>query len=127
MRNTVLGLVHRIAYASLLSLIAWTACTWPYGTSVWQRRVVKSVCYATNLPTAIVGRLTAPYRGMDVMFDRGGEWCDFCSREQEFWYHMRFAVPVYVVLFYIPTLVLWIIRRRRSKAHHEQVAEASQA
>jgi len=62
----------------------------------------------------VIGRITAPYRGLDVFFDHGGEWCDFCSAQQTLWYHLRFAVPIYVVLFYVPALVAWSIRKRRS-------------
>lgn len=28
-------------------------------------------------------------------------------------WHLRLAMPVYVVLFYLPNLVLWIVRRFR--------------
>lgn len=125
MKKIVLGFIHRIVYASLLSLVAWTACTWPYSDSLSQRRIVISICYATNFPTAIVGRVTAPYRGVDVLFDTGGEWCDFCSREREFWYHMCFAVPVYVLLFYALTGVASLFSRW--KRGRRRIAEQKSA
>jgi hypothetical protein len=114
MKRHLLGFIHRVAYAGLFALISWHACTWPFGESSTQRTVVAAVCYTFNAPTAVVGRITAPYRGMDALFDRGGEWCDFCSPQQVLWYHIRFAVPIYVVLFYIPTVAAWIIRRWRT-------------
>src|SRR4051794_973604 len=103
-RRVLIGFMHRVVYATLFALLAWHACTWPFSNSIVQRRVATAVCYTLNFPTAIIGRVTSPYRGIDVFFDRGGEWCDFCSAQQVLWYHVRFAIPVYVVLFYIPTL-----------------------
>ncbi|HVG23537.1 MAG TPA: hypothetical protein VND45_05240 [Thermoanaerobaculia bacterium] len=105
----------------MFALAAWDACTWPL-ESAKQRTIAKAVCYAFNFPTAVIGRITAPYRGIDVFFDRGGEWCDFCSAQQVLWYHLRFAVPVYVALFYVPTLALWIVRKQRARSRREQVA-----
>lgn len=107
------GFVHRVAYAMLSALLAWHACTWPFGESVAQRRIVTAICYTFSFPTAVIGRITTPYRGVDIFFERGGEWCDFCSPQQVLWSHVRFAVPVYVALFYLPTLVLRIVRRWR--------------
>lgn len=63
---------------------------------------------------------------MDPFFDRGGEWCDFCSAQQVLWNHVRFAVPVYVVLFYLPNLVMWFVRwfrNRRSTVVASKAAE----
>ena len=114
-RGLVIGFIHRVVYASLIALVTWHACTWPFGESLIRRRIVTAICLTFNAPTAIVGRITAPYRGMDVIFDRGGEWCDFCQPQEVLWRHVRFAVPVYVVLFYVPSVVMWIIRRRRRK------------
>lgn len=118
-RRLLVGFIHRVVYATLFALLAWHACTWAFGESVSQRRIATAVCYAFNFPTAIVGRITAPYRGMDPFFDRGGEWCDFCSAQQVLWYHVRFAVPFYVVLFYLPTVMFWIFRRWRTRSKRE--------
>jgi hypothetical protein len=118
-RRLLVGFIHRVVYAALFALLAWHACTWVFGESVAQRRIATAVCYAFNFPTAIVGRITAPYRGMDPFFDRGGEWCDFCSAQQMLWYHVRFAVPVYVGLFYLPNFVVWIVRRFRNSRSKE--------
>lgn len=122
-RRSLVGFVHRVVYATLFALLAWHACTWPFDSRV-QRRVATAVCYTLDFPTAIIGHVTSPYRGIDVFFDRGGEWCDFCPAQQVLWNHVRFAVPVYVVLFYVPTLVLWMVRKWRSKANRKHVAEA---
>jgi hypothetical protein len=126
MPRVFIGFVHRVVYATLFALLAWHACTWPFGNSLVQRRIATAVCYTFDFPIAIVGRVTSPYRGIDVFFDRG-EWCETCPWQQELWVHVRFAVPVYVVLFYIPTLVLWVVRRWRSKANHEHVTGVESA
>jgi len=49
------------------------------------------------------------------VFSHRGEWCDFCSAQQVLWSHVRFAVPVYVVLFYLPMLLSWLIGKLRAK------------
>jgi hypothetical protein len=116
----VIGLVHRVAYATLFAGATWYACGYPNAFRS-NPALQKAVCYGLDYPIAVIGRVTAPYRGIDVFFDRGGEWCDFCSAQQVLWYHVRFAVPVYVVLFYLPTLALWLVCRWRSRPGREHV------
>jgi hypothetical protein len=120
MRHLV-GCVHRVAYASLFSSTAWYACSYPAAFGK-HAALQKAVCYAVTFPTAVIGRITSPYRGMDVFFDRGGEWCDFCSAQQVLWYHFRFAVPVYVALFYIPNVIALIIRHMRLRARVDRAS-----
>src|SRR5216684_4352318 len=117
MRRTLqylIGFLHRLAYATLFSGMTWYACGFPsaFGKYVALQKVV---CYTLNYPVALVGHFTDPIRGMDMFFDNGGgsTWCDFCTMQQLLWYHLRFSVPVYIVLFYLPTLALWIIHKRR--------------
>jgi hypothetical protein len=114
MPRALIGFVHRVVYATLFALLAWHACTWPFGNSLVQRRVATAVCYTLDLPTAIVGHVTTPYRGIDVFFEHG-EWCETCPWQQELLVQMRSAVPVYVVLFYLPNLVVWFVRWFRSR------------
>ena len=122
-RRVLTGFVHRVVYAMLFALLAWHACTWPFGNSLVQRRVATAVCYTLDFPTAIVGRVTSPYRGIDVFFERG-EWCETCSWQQELWVHVRFAVPVYVVLFYLPNLVMCFVRLVRNRRPTEVAQKA---
>lgn len=112
-----IGFVHRVVYAALLSAMAWYACFFPEAFGE-RHALQKSVCYVLTYPTAVIGRVTDPYRGIDVFSDHGGEWCDFCSAQMVLWYHARFAVPTYVLLFYTPTLAIWLTRRRRLKIAH---------
>jgi len=120
MSRVLVGFVHRVVYATLFALLAWHACTWQFGNSLVQRRVATAVCYTLDFPPAIVSRITSPYRGIDVFFNRG-EWCETCPWQQELWLHVRFAVPVYVMLFYVPTGLGWIVRRWRSKRNAAHV------
>lgn len=110
----VIGFIHRVAYSVLLSFVLWYACAVPaaFGDHTFVR---KALCYTLDYPVAVVGLLTYPVRGIDLFFNQGSTWCEFCSPGQMFWYHIRFAVPVYVALFYIPTLLLWINRKRLLK------------
>jgi hypothetical protein len=115
----MVGFVNRIVYAALFAMLGWYSCVFPPGFA-WQSTVQKALCYSLTYPLALVGRVTQPYRGLDVFFDHGGEWCDFCSAQQVLWYHLLFAVPVYVALFYLPTLVLALMRMRRSRLLREE-------
>jgi len=119
----ITGLAHRVTYATLFAVMTWFACGYP---AAFGRHVAlqNAVCYGLDYPIAVVGRLMAPYRGIDVFFDRGGEWCDFCSAQGVLWAHVRFAVPIYVVLFYIPTFVLWIARRFRKRTAKKDATSA---
>lgn len=119
----MVGFVHRTVYAALLAMLGWYSCVFPPGFA-WQSNIQKALCYSLTYPLALVGRVTQPYRGLDIFFDRGGEWCDFCSAQQVLWYHLLFAVPVYVALFYLPSLVLWLVRKRRSRSRGGAPAES---
>lgn len=65
----LIGLIHRITYATLFAVMTWYACGFPaaFGEYV---TIQTAVCYELSYPTAVVGRLTAPYRGIHVFFDR---------------------------------------------------------
>lgn len=110
----LIGFMHRVAYATALSFLCIYTCSIPQAFGKHEA-LQKVVCYTLNYPTAVVGLVTRPYRGMDVFFDRGDEWCDFCSMQQVYGYHLRFAIPVYVLLFYVPTFIMWMIRRSRQR------------
>ncbi|SRR5258706_10480028 len=117
-----IGFIHRVVYATLFAATAWYACTTPF-TSGKEKRVLTWLCYTFNYPTALIGRLTSPIRGMDVFNSAGSTWCDACTRGEALWYHIRFAVPVYVILFYIPTILKWIVKKWRSRPPNEPSSE----
>jgi hypothetical protein len=113
MRNVV-GFIHRVAYGALLAFVLWYSCVVPAAFGE-HTSVQKALCYTLDYPIAVVGLLTYPARGIDLFFHQGSTWCEFCTPGQAFWYHMRFSVPVYVALFYVPTLLHWITRKVMSK------------
>ena len=106
----LVGFAHRVVYATLFAMLGWYACIMPPESS-WQTAIQRLLCYGLTYPPAVIGQLTYPLGGMDLFFTHGSTWCDFCSAQDVFWYHLRFAVPVYVLLFYIPALFKWIARR----------------
>jgi len=110
MRRRVVDFIHRISYATLFAMVGWYSCVMP-PERAWQAAVQKVLCYALTYPPAVVSQLTYPLSGMDLFFTRGSTWCDFCSPQDFFWYHLRFAVPVYVALFYVPTFLRFAARR----------------
>lgn len=105
----LIGFSHRIVYAALFAVLGWYSCIFPPNFK-WQEPVQKVLCLVLTYPPAVVGQLTYPLSGMDLFFTRV-TWCHNCSAQEAFWHHMRFAVPVYVVLFYIPALLKWVARR----------------
>jgi hypothetical protein len=118
------GLVHRVIYATLFAMLGWYSCLFPPGFPR-QAGVQRGLCYALTYPLAVIGRLTEPYRGLDVFFGQGGEWCDFCTAQQVLWYHIRFAVPVYVVLFYLPKIAVFILSQMKRRIRRRASARSA--
>jgi hypothetical protein len=112
------GLAHRVAYALVLSLSSWLACTSPIGRGEAAHRVL---CLALDWPIAVVGQFVPRWRGVDVFYGSGT--CDFCTTGDVFFPHVGLGVVVYVALFYTPTVVLWMVRRWRARSRpHEPAA-----
>jgi hypothetical protein len=63
-----------------------------------------------DFPVALAGEVL-PIRGLELVFNDYGPWCDFCSPGQRFRLQMRLAIPVYLLLLYVPNLIGWIARR----------------
>jgi hypothetical protein len=54
---------------------------------------------------------------MELVFDDHEPWCDFCPVSEMFWQQIRLAIPVYLVLLYLPTLFR-SIRRGEPRVFH---------
>ncbi len=106
----VIGLAHRVAYALVLSLSSWLACTSPVGRGESAHR---TLCMILDWPIAVIGQFVPRWRGVDVFYGSGT--CDFCTTGDFFFPHVGLGVAVYVALFYLPNLVLWIAHRRRAR------------
>lgn len=113
----LLGLTHRIAYALVFSLSSWLACSSPVGRGESAQRVL---CLTLDWPIAVVGQFVPRWRGIDVFYGSGT--CDFCTTGDFFFPHVGLGVVVYVALFYIPTLVVWVVSRWRARSRRLQGA-----
>ena len=113
-RRQVTGFVHRFTYAVLAAGLAWYSCTFPPAFE-WQVQPQKMLCYGLTFPTSVIGLITYPQTGIDVIFNEGAsQWCHHCTAQEVLWYHAKFAVPIYVLLFYLPSAAGWIVHRWRS-------------
>jgi len=103
----MIGFVHRVVYASLISLVGVIVCVLP------NIDVGAVPCKALNWPVSVLGQFIPGWAGVNVVSARGG--CDFCTPAERLQSHLALAIPVYVTLFYIPNLIAWILRQRRQK------------
>lgn len=110
MTSSFRGFLHRAAYAMLFAIAGWYSCIYPPAFS-WQYSVQRLLCYALTYPIAVVGQVTRPFQGMDLLFIQRSHWCHHCSAQELLWYHARFAVPVYIALFYVPAALKWVAAR----------------
>ena len=110
-------LLNRLVWSLAATLAGWVSCTFPSEPSValavscrvfsWPIRIVLSVL-------SVVGLHNDP---LSV------GWCDFCSSEQRLGRVLLTGVPIYLVLLYVPTVVLWIVRRFRNSRSKESPAQ----
>src|ERR1700692_554812 len=102
----IVGLVHRIVYAALIALLTWFTCAAPLGTHPHTQAMI---CKVFDWPVATAGQLFPRWHGVDVFY--GGRSCDFCKPADVVWGHVCLAVPLYVVLFYLPNILLLVLPR----------------
>ena len=116
----VIGFFHRLAYAVALGFVSFTLAAVPLGIDSDTEQVAS---FVVGLPLALAWRLLPlNWRGIDVI-SRGsfGEWLNF--REALF-YHLRAAVPTYLVLFYLPNAVAMVWRAMRRRVRTKTVPSA---
>lgn len=113
----VVGFCHRLAYATLLTGGSWLSCVAPIGR---HPSLQVALCRVLDWPIAWLGRFNPGWRGVDVFYGRGA--CDACTSEDFFYYHLTWGIPVYVVLFYVPTVIRWFARRLRSRRDRAAIA-----
>jgi len=102
------GFFSRLGYAVALSVLVWNFSVLPLGLNldVWS-----PILGTLNAPVGAVSLLVpCPQRGLDSPFWRchhqGGQ-----TAPEFFFNHLRLAVPVYVLCFYLPNLLAAIWRR----------------
>src|SRR5438874_3190456 len=101
----VLGFIHRMVYAALISLVGWIVCVLPHlqnGAS-W--------CKVLNWPVSVVGQFIPGWSGINVVSAGGG--CDFCTPTERLRDHLALAITLYVAVFYVPNAVAGFVRRRQ--------------
>lgn len=113
-RSVVNGFFARLGYAAALSVLVWNFSVLPLGLDldVWS-----PILGALNAPVGAVGLLLpCPERGLDSPFWRchhqGGQ-----TAPEFFFSHLRLAVPVYVLCFYLPNLLASTWRWSRRRRH----------
>jgi hypothetical protein len=111
LRRVSIGLTLRVITATAISLLVWWLSITPFDRLPLPRPAIFVTVRILNFPVALAGELLYPIRGMQLVFPDYDTWCDFCPVGEMFRQQMRLAIPVYLFLLYIPT-VLRSIRRR---------------
>ena len=110
----LLGLSHRFAYALVLSLSIWVFAGWPGAhlstTLMVVAKIVTAPLYFSGrvLPMWIAG-------GIDVGWETGEH--GLVTLYDLFWRHLRHAVPLFTILFYVPEAVALLLVWRRKATH----------
>lgn len=113
-KSALLGLLHRIAYAALVSCVVWIA-TWDYPAA--GELTVTSfhrVAIWLDLPIALATQVVpCDEFAVDLWFTvQGGEPCPInATPREQLLNHMRLGIPVYALIFYLPNLALLLYRR----------------
>jgi hypothetical protein len=109
----LLGFIHRVAYAALVSFVVWFLWTARFDTLPLGRDLQLRIVSVLDFPVAMVSEQMPldGWRSIDP-FSRDQMGHNEPNEKVLLW-HLRLAMPVYVVLFYLPNLVLWIVRRFR--------------
>jgi hypothetical protein len=102
-------LLNRLVWSLAATLIEWVSCTLP----VERPSAVLAVsCRVFSWPIRfVISALSAIGVRSDPL---SVGWCDFCSSEERLWRALLTGVPIYLFLFYVPPVVLWIVRRFRA-------------
>lgn len=105
----ILGLTHRLAYATTVALAGFLLTVMPVGLRIDPSGFV---VHLLDLPVAAAGLLLAPeWRGIDLWF-QPQEW-GYLHPIEGLLRHLRLAIPVYMLLFYLPNLIAGAHRRLR--------------
>jgi len=110
MRRFIIGFALRLIIATLISLSVWWLFTTPFDRIPLPRAVVVMIIRVIDFPVALAGEVL-PIRGIELVFDDHDTWCDFCPLGEVFRQQMRLAIPVYVLLLYVPSVIGSIARR----------------
>lgn len=120
-----IGLSNRLVYAFFLAAVSFGLWVFPLGLHLDFAGVVARVL---NLPVALAGlALPLELRGLDTWFHRSA--VDPGNPTGTLVRHLRNAIPVYVLLFYVPNLLRagrgWRQRRRAADGQPSAAAAKS--
>jgi hypothetical protein len=113
MRRFAIGFTLRLIISTVISLTVWWLFITPFDRVPLPVPAILVMVRILDFPVALAGEVL-PIRGMDLAFGDSGSWCDFCSRSERFRQQMRLAIPTYLFLLYVPTL-LWCVARRDAR------------
>ena len=114
MRKLVVGFFNRLAYATAIALGGLLLAVMPAGLRIDPTGVLTKLL---NLPVAAVGLILPDgWKSIDLWF--GTNALHYSHFSEVLVRHLRLAIPVYVLLFYIPTLgrAVWQRLRHRREA-----------
>ena len=115
MRRFIIGFTVRLVLSVVISLaVVWLFFT-PFDRIPLPQSVVVTIIRIVDFPVAFAGNVL-PIRGMEVLSDNHSSWCDFCTLHELYWQQLRLAVPIYLLLLYVPKLIT-IVSVIREKSH----------
>ncbi len=108
------GLSHRLGWAVAVALLVLNLWVLPLGLN---QELLRPILSLLNAPVSILSLvLPCPERPMDFPFGNCEHW-GYQSAWDTFANHLRFAIPVYMLCFYVPEIIragLKALRTRRS-------------
>lgn len=104
------GFAHRLAYAGVLAGATWFIVVFPLDLP--DTGLLIRLTRLANFPVSLVGRLLPPeLRGIDLFVEPF--WLHNMPVQDMLLRHLRVAVPVYVLVLYMPNLLIWFARKLR--------------
>ena len=122
----VVGFIHRVTYAVLLSVFVWYLTLVPFTMTPLRRSSHLALVKVLDFPVAMVSSvLPWQAKGIDLFSEerqpeRANMW-------ELLHAHVRVAVPVYVILFYVPNAITFLRRRLRTPPPDEASIEHGSA
>jgi hypothetical protein len=110
MRRFAIGFTLRLITSTVISLTVWLLFTTPFDRIPLPRPAVFVIARVLDFPVALAGEVL-PIRGMELVFHDYDTRCAFCPIEEMFRQQMRIAIPAYLFLLYVPTLLRSVARR----------------
>jgi len=103
-----------VVYAALISFIVWFLWTARFNTLPLGRDLQLGIVKVLDFPVAMVSE-RMPLTGWRAIDPFTSDQLGHNEPDEKLLlWHARLAIPVYVMLFYVPSVVMWIVRRLRN-------------